>query len=95
MKTIRLIWDAEIGKHVWESERPSPVRRGQFIPPIPAGWFGAAGQAPGQALFVAAIIRMEVTKRHSKQVQLTGRMTRSFGISQPSRQRALDPMSAE
>ena len=94
VKTIRLIWDAEIGKHVREGERSSPVRKGQFIPPIPAGWFRAAGHASGQALFVGAIIRLEAAKRYAKQVKLTGRMTESFGISPTSRRRALAALEA-
>jgi hypothetical protein len=94
METIRLIWDAEIGKHVPDTGKRRLPRRGQFIPPIPADWFKAAGLLPGKALLVAAIIRFEATKRHSSHVKFTGRMTESFGIGPTSRRRAIAALEA-
>jgi hypothetical protein len=93
VKTIRLVWDAELGKHVLK-EGARAFRRGQFIPPIPAEWFNAAGRLPGKALIVAGVIRFEAAKRHSTQVKLTGRMTESFGIRPTTRHRALAALAA-
>jgi hypothetical protein len=90
---IRLVWDAELGKHVPE-ERVRAFRRGQFIPPIPAEWFNRAARLPGKALIVAAVIRFEAAKRHSTQVKLTGRMTESFGIRRTARLRAVAALEA-
>ena len=93
MKTVRLVWDAELRKHVPE-ERARAFRRGQFIPPIPAEWYNRAARLPGRALAVAAVIRFEAAKRHSTQVKLTGRMTESFGIRTTARFRALAALEA-
>jgi len=93
VKTIRLVWDAERGKHVPE-EKARAFRQGQFIPPISAEWYNRAARLPGKAVIVATVIRFEAAKRHSTQVKLTGRMTESFGIRQMARLRALAALEA-
>jgi hypothetical protein len=90
---IRLVWNAELRRHLPE-ERVPPRHRGQFIPPIPAEWFKAALRLPGEALAVGAIIRFEAAKRHSKQVKFTGQMTEGFGVHRLARMRALNALEA-
>jgi hypothetical protein len=88
----RLVYDYEAKQFVPAGQELK--RQGGYIPPIAASWFKTAIHLPGKAIAVGAIIHLEAAKRRTREIQLTGRMTSNFGITQMARQRALGALEA-